>query len=63
MCASIARPSASRCPAATRMLITGSTEEIPKAELERVGVRAMVTKPWDDARLKQTLRRALGPRA
>jgi CheY-like chemotaxis protein len=47
-------------PDATRMLITGSTEEIPKDDLTRAGVRALVTKPWDDARLKQTLRRALG---
>ncbi len=50
---------ARRRPEATRMLITGWTEEIPRDELERVGVRALVTKPWDEARLKATLRRAL----
>ena len=50
---------AQRRPGATRMLITGWTEEIPRDELERVGVRALVTKPWDEARLKATLRRAL----
>jgi len=48
-----------RCPHAARMLITGQTEAIPQGELERIGVLALITKPWDDARLKQTLRRAL----
>jgi len=50
-----------RCPDAVRMLITGQSEAIPPAELERLGVLALITKPWDDARLKQTLRRALPP--
>lgn len=49
-----------RRPDAVRMIITGWTEEIPRAELEEAGVCALVTKPWDDARLKATLRRALG---
>ena len=49
-----------RCPSAARMLITGWTEEIPREELERVGICALITKPWDDTRLKQTLRRAVG---
>jgi len=47
-------------PAARRILITGWTEEIPESELRRLGICALVTKPWDDARLKATLRRALG---
>ena len=51
-----------RCPDAARMIITGWTEEIPRARLEEAGVCALVTKPWDDARLKATLRRALGVR-
>jgi DNA-binding NtrC family response regulator len=50
---------ARRRPKAARMLITGWTEEIPREELERLGICALITKPWDDARLKQTLRRAL----
>lgn len=50
---------ARRCPSAARMLITGWTEEIPREQLERFGICALITKPWDDARLKQTLRRAL----
>ena len=51
---------AERRPKATRMLITGACEAIPPESLKRAGVCALVTKPWDDARLKQTLRRALG---
>ena len=51
---------AKRRPHAVRMLITGWTEEIPIEQLEEVGVRALVTKPWDDAKLKATLRQALG---
>jgi adenylate cyclase len=49
-----------RQPDAVRMLITGWTEEIPREPLDEVGVCALVTKPWDDAKLKATLRRALG---
>ncbi len=37
-----------RCPDAVRMIITGWTEEIPPEELQRVGVRALITKPWED---------------
>lgn len=48
-----------RRPDAARMIITGWTEEIPRAQLQEAGVCALVTKPWDDARLKATLRRAL----
>ena len=51
---------ARRCPAARRLLITGWTEEIPEREVRRLGVCALITKPWEDARLKATLRRALG---
>ena len=51
---------ARRRPEAVRMLITGWTEEIPREQLEALGVRALITKPWDDEKLKATLRRALG---
>ena len=50
---------ARRRPAAVRMIITGWTEEIPSERLEELGVCALITKPWDDAKLKATLRRAL----
>ena len=48
-----------RHPRAARMLITGLAQEIPRAELEAAGVCALITKPWDDERLRATLRRAL----
>ena len=47
-----------RCPGAVRMLITGWTEEIPPQKLEELGIFALINKPWDDAQLKETLRRA-----
>jgi len=50
---------AEKCPDAVRMLITGWTEEIPPEELHRVGVCALITKPWEDEKLKATLRRGL----
>ncbi len=49
-----------RRPEAVRMLITGWTEEIPREQLEELGVCALITQPWDDEKLKATLRRALG---
>ena len=48
-------------PEIPRMLITGWTEEISPERLKAAGVCAIVTKPWDDARLKATLRKALAP--
>ena len=52
---------ARRRPDAARMIITGWTEEIPRDRLDELGVCALVTKPWDDAKLKATLRRVLAP--
>jgi response regulator RpfG family c-di-GMP phosphodiesterase len=43
-------------PDIVRMLITGWTNEISPERLEEVGICALVTKPWDDAKLKATLR-------
>ena len=57
---SLLAEAARRHPGAARMLITGVTDEIPQGALEAAGVCALITKPWDDARLKATLRRALG---
>jgi response regulator RpfG family c-di-GMP phosphodiesterase len=45
-------------PAAVRMLITGWTETIPEASVSALGIRAVITKPWEDAALKETLRLA-----
>ena len=53
---------ARRRPTAARLIITGWTEEIPRERLEELGVCALITKPWDDAKLKATLRRALTTR-
>ena len=47
-----------RCPQAARMLITGWTEEIPPQQLQELGIIALINKPWDDAQLNETLRRA-----
>ena len=47
-------------PEAVRMLITGWVDEIPAERLEEAGICALVTKPWDDAKLKKTLRAAMG---
>jgi len=48
-------------PHAALLLITGWTEEIPREKLAEVGVSALIAKPWDDARLKATLRHCLAP--
>ena len=47
-------------PGIVRMLITGWTEEISTERLEEAGICALVAKPWDDARLKTTLRAVMG---
>jgi response regulator RpfG family c-di-GMP phosphodiesterase len=47
-------------PKSVRMLITGWTEAIPPERMEEVGICALVTKPWNDAALKATLRKAIG---
>jgi DNA-binding NtrC family response regulator len=49
---------AARRPEAGRLLITGWNVEISADELVRVGVREVLSKPWDDAELKRALRDA-----
>ena len=51
---------ARRQPAAARVLLTGWTHDIDRDALARLGVHAVLSKPWDDAELKRTLRKALG---
>lgn len=46
-------------PNAARLLITGWPEAIPPSEIAELGIRALITKPWDDAKLKATLRAVL----
>ena len=48
-----------RRPRAALLLITGWTEAVPREELEALGVRALIPKPWDDAELKRLLRENL----
>ena len=48
-----------RHPGVVRLLITGWMESIPQHEIDPVGVRAVIDKPWDDIELKATLRSAL----
>ena len=49
-----------RRPGAARLLISGWPEAIARRELDALGVRALIPKPWDDAELKAELRSALG---
>jgi CheY-like chemotaxis protein len=50
---------AARQPHAGRLLITGWNTEIDPAELTRLGVRRVLSKPWEDVDLKSALRDAL----
>jgi response regulator RpfG family c-di-GMP phosphodiesterase len=47
-----------RRPEAVRLLITGWTEMIPDDGIQALGIRAVITKPWEDQALKETLRMA-----
>lgn len=47
---------ATRYPEVARLLITGWPEEIPADEIERLGIRALIPKPWDDQELRSVLR-------
>lgn len=51
---------ARRWPAAARLLISGWPEDVAPRDLERMGVEAVLEKPWDEAELKSCLRRAIG---
>lgn len=51
-----------RSPQTARILLSGWTAGIPAAELEKAGLAAVHSKPWDDAELKAAIRAALGLR-
>jgi len=51
---------ARRRPHAARLLLTGWNSEIDRDALARVGVHAVLQKPWDDGDLKLALRKAMG---
>jgi DNA-binding NtrC family response regulator len=48
-----------RRPKIIRLLITGWSGELRADELASQGIQGPVAKPWDDAELKETLRKAL----
>ena len=50
---------AARHPGVARLLITGWPEEVPAAEREALGIRALLPKPWDVGELREALRRSL----
>ncbi len=47
-------------PTAIRMLITGWAEAVTDEQIEALEIQAVIPKPWEDAELKNTLRKALG---
>lgn len=51
---------AQKYPRIVRILLTGWTEAVPSEDLNAAGIRAILPKPWDDAELKELLRKSLG---
>jgi CheY-like chemotaxis protein len=49
-----------RWPDTRRILLSGWTSEIPKAELDAAGLFCVIAKPWDDAELRRSIRSAVG---
>ena len=47
---------AARYPKVARLLITGWPEEIPPDQIELLGIRALIPKPWDGQQLRSALR-------
>ena len=50
----------SRWPGTRRILLSGWTSEISKADLNAAGLFCVLAKPWDDAELRQSIRKAVG---
>ncbi|MBW2291466.1 MAG: response regulator [Deltaproteobacteria bacterium] len=50
-----------RQPGIARLLITGWIGETGASELAELGIQGPIAKPWDDAELKEMLRKALAP--
>ncbi len=51
------------CPNTPRMLITGWAEVVLRDDLDALGIDVLIPKPWDDAQLKEAIRKALASRA
>ena len=45
-------------PSAVRLLITGWGESVDPTAIERLGIQAVIDKPWEDTALKDVLERA-----
>jgi CheY-like chemotaxis protein len=54
------REVAAEWPEIPRLLLTGWGAEIAPEEARRLGIRALIAKPWGDADLKARLREVLG---
>ncbi len=50
------------CPYAARMMITGWSKAVSQEQLDALGIDALIPKPWDDRRLKESIRKALACR-
>ncbi len=48
-----------RHPRVARILITGWAEAVEEDELARQGIQGPLAKPWEDAELKEALRKAV----
>ena len=46
-------------PNAGRLLITGWSQAVSEAEIEALEIDAVIPKPWEDAELKDGLRKAI----
>lgn len=48
-----------RSPGSICFLISGWSQAVTRGELEQAGIGGLISKPWDDAQLKKTLRNLL----
>lgn len=49
-----------RQPEGRRVLLSGWTSEIPKADLDAAGLFCILAKPWEATKLRSCVRRAVG---
>jgi CheY-like chemotaxis protein len=49
-----------RWPNTRRILLSGWTSEIARADIDAAGLHAVIAKPWDDSDLRQSVRSAVG---
>lgn len=51
---------AQRRPETARLLISGWSDQVPRAALQAAGVRALLEKPWDPEELRRVVRENAG---